>query len=208
MYDNLARRAITAALSNDWATALQVNLLILEEEVNDIDALNRAARASVMLGEYEKAIQFSNAVISQDPLNTIAIKCLAKCSSLSENNHTRHSATTANSAMSDNFFLEEPGRTKIVSLINLCESSLLATLNSGDVVMMIPKMHKVMITTSDDAYIGRLPDDLATKIIYFCKHGNQYDAFIKSASQDDVKLFIKETVRAESLKHLPSFPVR
>lgn len=205
MYDTLARRAIAAALANDWITALDVNLQILKEEEEDIDALNRAARAYLQLGDIPSAVNFSQTVVQIDPLNQIAQKCLIKCSTLQTNGAV---LSTAISTFSDSIFLEVPGKTKIVSLINLCESNLLATLNAGENVQMIPKMHKVVVATQQEAYIGRLPDDLATKIIYFYKNGNEYEAFIKSVSENDVKVFIKETKRADSIKHLPSFPMR
>lgn len=204
MYDNLARRAISAALNNDWTTALAVNLEILELEQNDVDALNRAAKAYLQLGDLKSATDYSQKVIELDPLNTIAQKCFAKCGAIGEND----SVSFRSARVSDNIFLEIPGKTKIVSLTNLCEPPILARLDAGEYVQMIPKTHKVAVTTPDEMYIGRLPDDLAIRLIYFYKNGNEYDAYIKSVSDNDVKIFIREIKRSDTLSHLASFPVR
>lgn len=204
MYDNLARRAISAALNNDWDSALAANLEILKEEGNDIDALNRAARAYFQLGKIEDAAALSQKVIQIDPLNTIAHKCFIKCNAFQTNGH--HAPTQ--SVVSDNLFLEVPGKTKIVALVNLCESVVLARLTAGANVRMVPKMHKVVVTTPDETYIGRLPDDIASRLIYYYKNGNDYDAHIKSVAEDEVTIFIREIKKGEALAHLISFPVR
>lgn len=203
MYDNLARRAILAALASDWQEALAANLEILSEDPRDVDALNRAARAYLQLGEIENAVEFSKKVLHHDPLNPIADKCISKCSLLRTD-----SLIISKSARLSEDFLEIPGKTKIVALVNLCASSVLARLDAGDNVLMIPKVHKVAVTTPDETYIGRLPDDLATRIIYFIKSGNEYDTYIKSIAETHVKVFIKETKRAEDLNQIPSFPAR
>ncbi len=204
MYDSLARRAILAALANNWQTALETNLFILSEEPDDVDALNRAAHAHMQLGDLDNAVQMAERVLSIDPLNSIADKCLTKCTLLASD----HGISINKSVRVSDVFLEIPGRTKIVSLINLCESVVLAQLDAGDNVQLMPKTRKVAVTTPNEIYIGRLPDDLATRIIYFIKNGNVYETYIKSVSGSEVKVFIKETKRSDSLDKTPSFPAR
>lgn len=203
MYDNLARRAILAALTCDWLSALEANLEILSEDPNDTNALNRGARAHLQLGNIPDAIALSEKVLILDPLNSIAIKCIERCRA-----YEPSGSKLPQNIKAPEFFLEVPGRTKIVSLVNLCDPSVLANLDSGDNVLMSPKTHKVAVVTTEETYIGRLPDDLATKIIYFVKNGNEYESYVKSASVSEVKIFIKETKRSDSLLHTPSFPVR
>lgn len=203
MYDTLARRAILAALAQDWESALDTNLVILSEDPDDIDALNRASRAYLQLGDLENAAALSKRVLSKDPLNSIADKCLARCMRLKTDGVYKNK-----NIQSYDVFLEIPGKTKIVSLVNICESIVLARLDAGDNVQLVPKTRKVAVTTHDDIYIGRLPDDLATRIIYFIKSGNEYETFIKAVTDTDVKVFIKETKRAMNLDDIPSFPAR
>lgn len=203
MYDNLARRAIMAALANDWTAALEANLAILSEEPDNTDALNRGARAHLQMGNISEAKAFSEKVLILDPANTIASKFIDKCRV-----YVPDGVSSFKNLRVSEFFLEVPGKTKIVSLINLCNPSIIARLDAGDIVHMTPKTHKVAIVTPDTTYIGRLPDDIATRIIYFIRSGNEYESFVKSASTSEVKIFIKETKRAQTLSQTPSFPVR
>lgn len=203
MYDNLARRAISAALANDWAEARQVNLDILDENPEDKDALNRLARAYMQLGDYKNAVNCADKVLALDPLNNIASRCAAKCNVLAGKGVLKNGSVSI-----DNTFLEIPGKTKIVSLINLCDFGILARLDAGSEVVMIPRQHKVTIVTHEETYIGRLPDDIAMRIIYLVKNGNEYSTHIKSITDSGVKIFIRELNRSPSISHIPSFPIR
>jgi len=203
MYDTLARRAILAALANNWQSALKVNLEILENFPDDTEALNRLAKAYLQLGRLDMATSCSERVLLLDPLNSIAEKCLNKCVALRQNGVYMPKQY----GISDSLFLEIPGKTKIVSLINLCESTILAQLDAGDSVNLVPRMHKVAITTPADLYIGRLPDDLASRVIYLVRCGNEYETYIKSVTEIDVKVFIKETKKSEASGQIHSFPL-
>ena len=55
MDTDLAQQAITCALAGEWKKALELNKQILKETKNDIDALNRMARAYFNLGEIRNA---------------------------------------------------------------------------------------------------------------------------------------------------------
>lgn len=203
MYDNLARRAILAALANDWIEALELNLAILTSDPDNIDALNRAAKAHFQTGNIADAANCAQKVLDIDPLNSIATKFLDKCSLCHPNGKS-----TATYTKSSEHFLEIPGETKIVTLVNLCDSSIIANLDAGECVQMTPKTSKVTVHTLEDVYIGRLPDDLASRLITFIRKGNVYETFIKSATTTEVKIFIKETKKAKSLTNVASFPVR
>lgn len=203
MYETLARRAILAALANDWQSALKVNLEIIENFPDDTEALNRLANAHLQLGDLDNATLFSQKVLTLDPLNNIAEKCLSRCVALAQNGVQ----IIKQYSTSDKLFLEIPGKTKIVSLINLCEPTTLAQLDAGDSVNLVPRMHKVAITTPTDLYIGRLPDDLANRVIYLVRCGNEYETYIKSVTEIDVKVFIKETKKSESIGQTHSFPL-
>jgi len=208
MYDKLARRAITAAITHDWTNALNINFEILLVSPEDINALNRASRALIELGEISKAHELAQKALTVDPLNTIASKCVTKCKALHEFPQLNRRIPKKATQYFDQLFLEEPGRTKIVSLINLCEDHLLALINTGESVALNPGLHKVSIVTEYDMYIGRLPDDVATRIIYLTKNGNKFSTFIKSVTTKDVSVFIREFERSKDMESEVSFPVR
>jgi tetratricopeptide (TPR) repeat protein len=199
---DLAQKAILEALQGNWQNALEVNLDLLQQDPTDVDALNRAARAYMELGEVEKAKGYAQKVLEIDPLNKIATKSLKKWHDLKINEKTENHKVV----ISGSTFLEESGKTKIVSLINIGDREIIAKLNCAEKVILVPHSHSVSVMSQDSKYIGKLPDDLAIRLISFIRSGNEYQAYIKCSATQSVKLFIRETKRAEKLKNLPSFP--
>ena len=200
MNSDLAQEAITYALKGNWKDAVKANLEILKENLKDVDALNRLAKAYAELGNFKKAKVASLKVLKIDPLNTIALKSITKLQNLSA-----FDAPISGSTEPENF-LEEPGKTKIVTLVHLGDPNVLCKLYSGDKLKIEPHGHRVSIVTLDAKYIGRLTDDLASRLRKLIKLGNEYEAFIKSVDPNDVKTFIRETKRVKSLENFPSFP--
>jgi tetratricopeptide (TPR) repeat protein len=203
MDSDLAQKAIAEALRGNWQNALKINIDILNQEPRDIDALNRSARAYAELGEIEKARDCAQKVLEIDPLNKIAAKSLIKWEGLFK---TDGMIENHKVSISGSTFLEESGKTKIVSLVNLGDREVLTKLDCGEKVLLIPHNHSISVTTQNSRYIGKLPDDLAIRLINFIRSGNEYQAYIKGAEIQSVKIFIKETKRAENLKNIPSFP--
>jgi len=199
MDSDLAQKAISAALNGNWNEAKKVNEEILKSDSEDEDALNRLARAHAELGNLQKAKTTCQKVLKLDPFNTIALKSLEKWKTLKKGD------TYVSKPSQPQTFLEEPGRTKVVSLLFLGDPNLLAKLDTGDEVLLDTHSHRVSITTSDNKYVGRIPDDLSARLKKLTKLGNEYNVFVKSVSTNDVKVFIRETKRAPKLSDIPSF---
>lgn len=198
--DDPAQKAIDAALNGKWAEASALNLQILKVSPQDVDALNRLARAYSEMGNIIKAKRAAEKVIKIDPFNPIATKTLNKL------RLAKKGRIASTAAGGPEIFLEEPGKTKQISLIHLGPTKLLAKLDAGDMVKLACHAHRVSVLTPDDKYIGRLPDDLAARLRKLIKAGNQYEIFIKSTSATEVKVFIRETYRAADVASIPSFP--
>lgn len=213
--NELAQRAVAAAIHGDWTEAKSLNELILEIAVDDKDALCRLARACLELGKTTKALSIYKKVLSLDPYNTIAQKAVerlekmreASVGTVKENgaNHTNHIGH--NLATSASAFLEEPGKTKTATLIHLGAVAVLTSLTIGDSVKLVPHAHRVSAETQDSEFIGRLPDDLSHRIITLTRAGNEYDAFVRSATSNQVRIFIREARRGQTVSDIPSFPI-
>jgi tetratricopeptide (TPR) repeat protein len=199
MDTDLAQEAISAALSGNWKEAIRLNSELLKINSKDIEALSRLARAYAETGNISKARALSQKVLKIDPFNPIASKCLAKWKDL------RSTKSLNNKPSSAEAFLEEPGKTKLVTLLYPGDSKLLAKLDAGDEVKLTPHAHRVSILTFDGKYIGRLPDDLACRLRHLIKAGNQYKALVKSVEPKEVKIFIRELSRGKCLEDTPSF---
>ena len=196
---DVAQKAIQAALTGNWKEAVKLNSEILKIDPKDTDALNRLARAYAELGKIKKARTLDEKVLKIDPFNSIAIKALKKWKGVRAG---KNPVTTVTSAEA---FLEEPGKTKIISLLYLGDPSLIAKLDAGDEVKFTQGTHRISTVTLDGKYIGRLPDDLSARLRRLIKAGNIYKVLIKSIEPEDVKIFVKEVKRAEGLKDTPSF---
>ncbi|RJR28957.1 tetratricopeptide repeat protein [Candidatus Microgenomates bacterium] len=205
--NDLARQAITLALENNWKRALEVNQEILLSDPQNTAALNRIARAHLQLGEWKEAERISLEILTIDPLNSIADKCLQKCIALRASHELGGEvAQTIKTARCHNF-LEVPGKTKIIALINLGEASTLARLDTGEYVQMLPRQHRVAITSLENEYIGRMPDDIAARLIFMVRQGYEYVTAVKSVVPSEVKIYIAEVKRSTDAG-IDSFPFR
>jgi len=203
MYQELARKAIQAALAQDWHSATEINLEILLENPDDVGALNRISQSYLRQGQLDNAQKNANKVFEIDPLNSIALKCIEKCEAFK--NKQIEYVDRGDLPKLQNLFIEEPGNTKIISLINICEVGTLATLDPGQEVNMIPRLRRVVITTTNSEYIGRLPDDLAARIIYMVNNGREYTSHVKSTAKDGVRIFVRDVSNAASKYQAKTF---
>lgn len=186
----LAQKAINAALNCRWNEAVETNSLILQVEPENVDALNRIARAYFELGEIKRAQRASKKVLKIDPFNGIAAKCFKKWQGIKTPQNGTASYTSPLA------FLEEPGKTKMVRLIHLGDTKVITNLDCGDEVTLTPHSHSVSVITMNGKYVGKLPDDLAVRLINRMKNGSKYQTLIKSAQTDDVKIFIRGVLSA------------
>lgn len=74
--EDLSKKAVKAALSQDWNTAKEINLQILDQDPQNIDAKTRLGKAYLELKEYQKARKCFKEVLAVDPINAVAKKNL------------------------------------------------------------------------------------------------------------------------------------
>lgn len=201
----LAQAAISAATKANWQEAEKINLKILKSLKEDIESLNRLARAQICQGKFAQAKKVYEKVLSLDPYNIIAKKNFERIAKAGAKEINGKTLQVAGSQNLISLFLSEPGKTKLINLLNLAQPSILATLICGEEVHINPKNHSVTIITSDGTYLGALPDDLAHRLIAFISGGNKYQAFVKSASAKTLTIFIKEVFRSVKFTNQPSF---
>lgn len=195
---SLKDQAIHTALLGDWQQAITFNLQLLAETPHHIDTLNRLAFAYHASGETKLAKETYQKVLALDEQNPIALKNLKRLNgSTSLVGTNNHHLTTG--------FIEEHGKTKIVKLVNVAESKILSSLQTGTQVMLSIKRSKIFTLDAQKQYIGMLPDDIAKRLIKFMEGGNLYEACIKSIANREVTIFIREVKRAEKFRDQPSF---
>lgn len=199
MINNLVDTAISCALSCKWNEAIEANKEILKHNPEDTEALNRLARAYCECGELELAKKTSTKSLKIDPDDQIALKALEKYKK-------RSTKVSDDQNIKASDFIEESGTTKQASLINIAQTNVVSSLDSGDEVLIDAHSHRVAITTLDKKYVGRLTDDLSAIVKKLIARKYQFRVLIKSASKEAVKIFIKEVRRGKGYESVKSFP--
>jgi tetratricopeptide (TPR) repeat protein len=204
------QNAIRAALEGRWKEAIEANLAVLKENPKEIDTLNRLGRAFLETGQKTKALETYEKVLKLDKYNTIASKNITyiKNTKISRD----HKATT--NGYRAPMFLEEPGVTKTITLVRLGDNKVISRLHPADMVKIVSRQHNVCVLNTSNEYLGRLPDDLASRMREFLRGGNVYSAWIRSIELPNdkkqppaVKVFVREESRSPQFRHTPSFPL-
>lgn len=197
---NLAQQAIKAAIDGDWKQAINLNQRLLLGNPDDLDAHLRLAHALSQLGRIKEAQTSYERILKLDPHNLFASRGLTRLKKLK-----RVKAPQEEPHQLTSSFLEEPGKTKVVTLVHTASPTVLAQLDSGQPLILVPRRRRISVTGGNGTYIGRLPDDIALRLLGFIKGGNEYQAAIKAIDEDGVKIFIREVLRAKKFETIPSF---
>jgi tetratricopeptide (TPR) repeat protein len=185
MENDLAQKAVSAALNGNWPEAVKINKRILKGNSKDTETLNRLAKAFFELGEIKQARQVCQRVLTIDQFNSISLRNLDKWKKIKNKAEASPLPTSASD------FIEEAGKTKTVILLNPGDAQVLAKLNCGDEVFLFPHTHRVSVVDSEKKYLGRLPDDLSARLRRFFKMGNTSKVLLKSINDREIKVFIK-----------------
>lgn len=204
--DILKDQAIEAAIKGKWEKAIELNQKIINQVPEDLEAHLRLGFAYLQIGDLSQAKKSYLKALRIQPGNKIASNNLEKIKILIK---TRQSLKLKNNKkinIDPNIFLDIPGKTKVVSLVNLGQINVLAKLEIGQKVNLKIKKRRIEIRTENNEYIGALPDDISKRLIIFIKGGSQYLGYIKEVSKKNVDVFIKEIKKGRRLKQYPSFP--
>ena len=193
----LQDKAIKAALSGDWESAVEYNLEILSTNPQNITALNRLGRAYTELGQKDAAKDSYEQVLKIDKYDSIASKNLKLLP------HQKNNLAAV--ALSDEDFIELPGITKSTLLIKVASRDILLSLACKQRLELVPRTRLVAILTDDKTCIGCLPDDLSLKLKELMQNGYTYTACLKGASDNTATIFIRETKRPKKSSASPSF---
>lgn len=200
---NFHERAIDAALESRWEEALKINKKIIKSDPQNIDALNRQAKAYMELGKSNLAKKYYSEALKVDPYNPIAQKNLKIIKAFKPNGQSH--VSNCYTKLSPSLFLQEPGKTKVVNLLKVAEPQKLSQAFCGMKVEMAIKNRKITIVDSNGNYLGVLPDDINHHLLRLYKGGNKYELFVKSIRVNSLSVIIKETFRSKKFKNQPSF---
>ncbi len=203
-HDALENQAIDAAINLDWKTAIATNKKILKEAKLDLNCLLRLAFAYMQSGDFTNAKKIYKQVLKIQSENQIAHEHLERIQILEQKGGK--GKILRENKFDPNLFLEIPGKTQTTTLLNPGQKNILARLTVGVEVQIKPKKVRAEIRTSDNEYIGVLPDDLSKRLSLFIKAGSEYGCFIKEVSVTKVIIFIREEKKGKKVAKFSSFP--
>lgn len=192
--------AVEAALSLDWDRAVRLNEIILKGCPSDVDCLNRLGRAYLELGNCKKATTIFRKVLRLSKYDPIATKNLTR--SLAAPKRKSRSNPMPVAPVS---FLEEPGKTKLIALVNVAPARILLNQDYANRVKLLARRHTILVSDMDENYLGALPDDLGHRLLILVRGGNKYEAFVKSVAKNGMTVFVREVERAKKFHNTPSF---
>jgi len=195
----LRQQAIEAAKMADWPLAIELNSAILAQNQNNIEALNRLGLAYLKKQQISEAKKIFQKVLQLDKSNIIANKHL-RCI---KNNESVPDVVFANAE-----FIEEPGRSKVVSLHRLTNKTVLQNLKVGQACRLQLKNRYVSVTDENERHIGALPEDLSFRLSNLIKTGNKYSCVIYKVNDKECAVQIKELERSKRNAQIQSFPSR
>lgn len=202
----LEKQAVEAAINNDWKISIEINKKIINLDKNNLDAYLRLGFAYFQSGKLNEAKKTYLKILKIQPNNPTAKKNYEKIKILLEKKLTKEINNT-NLSLDPNIFMDVPGKTKIVQLVNCGQKVVLAKLNIGEEVFLVPKKRRIEIRNKNKEYIGCLPDDLSKRLSIFIKAGSQFQVLIKESNLKNATVFIKEIKRGNKVKRYITFPI-
>jgi tetratricopeptide (TPR) repeat protein len=196
-----AEQAIQLALESKWEEAASLNRAILEAQPNDVDTWNRLGKALLELGRYREAHDAYGRSLEIDPVNSIAKRNLDRLAGLQDAEAPRREAVAK---VAQDLFIEEVGKSGSTILRNTPRERL-ATLTAGDEVYLRPENDELQIANVNGDVLGSVEPKLGLRLLRLIQGGNQYAAAVKSLTDSDVEVIIKEIYRDPSQTRL-SFP--
>jgi len=200
----LEQKAIDAAINAEWEYAIVHNESILKADRKNVDALLRLGFAFIQVEKMDQAKIYYKRALRLQPSNRVAKENLERISILETKKGNGDMGK--NISMDPSLFLEIPGKTKSVVLVNPGQKNILAQLMAGQEILLKSKKRRIEARTKGNEYVGSLPDDVSKRLIIFLKAGSEFSAFIKEANLNRVVIFIKEEKKGARITRFTSFP--
>jgi tetratricopeptide (TPR) repeat protein len=199
--------AVRLALEGRWEEAEKLNEQILEQDPNDVEALNRRGKALLELRRYDESHTAYERSLELDPYNRIARKNRDRLAALLSSAAAQVlAAETEREQILPDLFISESGKSAVVPLHGIAPKSVLQRMSRGEAVRLEPLGQMVAVKTEDGVTLGRLDPRIGRRLAEFIQVGNRYAAAIAELDESGIKVFIRETHQHPRLAGRLSFP--
>jgi hypothetical protein len=204
---HLSQQAIQLAMQGRWQDAIETNGQIVDLTPSDPEAYNRLGKAYSETGQIAEAREAYESALRADAANLIAQRNLERLNRITEA-EAAELAKKGTTTLDPRFFMEETGKTAVVTLQHPASPTTLATLSAGDQVKLERQESQVVATTMDGTYIGRIDDQLSARLVRLMAGGNEYLAGVVGVDGNTVRIIIRETHQSPQNVGRISFPPR
>jgi len=201
----LSKRAIDLAMEGRWEEAIVANKEILENFPRDADACNRLGRAHLEVGEYAQARDAYHQATEIDPYNAIARKNLQRMDYLKE---PVGNTSEGPHKVEPQHFIEDIGKTGIVSLCKMAPKEVSAPIVAGDTLLLSMDGLNVNVLAIGGTYLGQIEPKHGQRLSRFMKGGSRYTAAVISSTEETMNVIIREIYHDPSQAGKLSFPPR
>lgn len=203
------QEAIQSALQGAWEKAVELNIQLAEEFPEDLDILNRLGKAYSELGQVNKAKATFEKVLEEDHYNPIALKNIERLSTLRGTTIKPKEQTTK--PLNLDVFIEEPGKTKTIEVLDLAMPKVLIQLRVGDTIKLNINKEAISVISEEDYRLGKLDPHWGSEISQANSLGSEFEAIVKAIKvgkdkeNSSLTIFVRETKHSHKLAH-PVFP--
>lgn len=201
MRAQLRDQAVKLAMDSRWADAARANREHIRLFGDESEVLNRLGKALTELGQITDARASYARAIELEPTNTIARRNLDRLAGMKDS----AVAAAAPSQLDTRMFVEETARAAVAKL-QATNQEVAALLDAGDLVELAVAGNAVNVMNSSGAYVGMVEPRIGLRLARMMAGGNRYAAAMLSASEDDLKVIIRETFQHPSMVGRVSFP--
>jgi len=201
-FSNIEEQAINCAMNGQWTEAVKLNESIIKIDKKNIEAYLRLGFANLQINKIKKAKEYYLQALKIQPNNGFVKKNLDRIKILESKKLISSNTTPLDPLL----FVDIPGKTKTVSLVNCGPKSVLAKLTVGQKVFLMVKKRRVEIRTEEKEYAGCLPDDLSKRLAIFIKNGGVFSVYIKETSLKMINVLIKEEKKGAKMMKFVAFP--
>ncbi len=200
----LEQLAINAAIKIRWQDAIAFNKKVIEADKHNVDGYLRLAYALLQSNKIADAKKQYKKALKLKPGNQTILDSLERIKIL-ESRKTKL-RPEKKLELNPTLFLETPGKTKSIVVVNPGQKNVLASLSIGQRINLIPKKRRIEVRAESKEYIGSLPDDISKRLTILIKAGSVFSALIKEASLSKVVVFVNEEKKGRKVMKYTSFP--
>ena len=171
---DLGREAVNLALKGEWERATEVNKAILKLFTEDVEAMNRLAKAFTEMGHYGDATAVLDRVCEVAPFNNIAKKNRARLGQMSVTPKVGKPKGRATGA--PQIFIEESGKSATTVLRKIPGRPVAPQVSPGDPVTLERENNAMNVYYGDSEFIGQVEPKMGKRLIQLMEGSNTYVA--------------------------------